>query len=54
MKELEENALATLISLFPEAEGKIETTNVVTPMTYVRYCGFLHLKLVYQVTEVLS
>lgn len=38
-KKLEEDAIAVLINRYPEAEGKIECTDVVTPMTYVRYCG---------------
>ena len=38
-KRLEEDAIAMLVRRFPEAEGKVETTDVVTPMTYERYCG---------------
>ncbi len=38
-QRLEEDAIATLVRRFPEAEGKVETTNVVTPVTYERYCG---------------
>ena len=38
-KRLEEDAIGMLVSRFPEAEGKIEATDVVTPMTYERYCN---------------
>jgi phytoene dehydrogenase-like protein len=38
-KRLEEDAIATLIRRFPEAEGHIEEADVVTPMTYERYCN---------------
>ena len=38
-KRLEEDAIATLAQRFPEAEGKVEVTDVVTPMTYERYCN---------------
>ncbi len=37
-KRLEEDAVGALVGRFPEIEGKIEVTDVVTPMTYVRYC----------------
>ena len=37
-QELEEDALQQLYARFPEARGKVEITDVVTPMTYVRYC----------------
>lgn len=38
-KKLEEDAIAEAIKCYPEIEGKIEVTDVVTPMTYVRYCN---------------
>lgn len=38
-ERLKDNAIATLIRRYPQAEGKIEKTDVVTPMTYVRYCN---------------
>jgi phytoene dehydrogenase-like protein len=38
-KRLAEDATAALIRRFPETEGKIEVTDVVTPMTYERYAG---------------
>ena len=38
-ERLKEDAIAALVRRHPEAEGKIETTDVVTPMTYVRYCN---------------
>ncbi len=38
-KKLEEDAIAVLTGRFPEAEGKIEATDVVTPLTYERYCN---------------
>jgi len=37
-ERLEEDAVAMLLKRYPQAEGKIEVTDVVTPMTYVRYC----------------
>ena len=38
-KRLEDDAIAMLIRRFPEAEGHIEVTDVVTPVTYERYCN---------------
>ena len=38
-KRLEELAVADAMRFYPEIDGKIETTDVVTPMTYVRYCN---------------
>lgn len=38
-ERLKEDAIAALVGRYPEAEGKIEVTDVVTPMTYVRYCN---------------
>lgn len=38
-KRLEQDAAALLLSRFPEAEGKIEVTDVVTPVTYEKYCN---------------
>jgi len=38
-KRLEEDAVAALVRRYPEAEGKVEVTDVVTPMTYERYCN---------------
>lgn len=38
-KKLEEDAIAEILKCYPEIEGKIEVTDVVTPMTYVRYCN---------------
>ena len=38
-KRLETDAITEIIKRYPEAEGKIEVTDVVTPMTYVRYCN---------------
>lgn len=38
-KRLLDDVCAAVISRFPELEGKIETTDVATPMTYVRYCN---------------
>jgi phytoene desaturase len=38
-EELKADAIASLIKRYPEAEGKIETTDVVTPVTYERYCN---------------
>lgn len=34
-----DDAVAALVKRYPEAEGKIEKTDVVTPETYVRYCN---------------
>lgn len=36
---LEQDAMEALYRRFPEARGKVETTDVVTPMTYERYCN---------------
>ena len=36
---LADDAAAVLVKRFPEAEGKIEKTDVVTPETYARYCN---------------
>ncbi len=38
-KRLEEDAISAIVKRYPQAEGKIETTDVVTPMTYERYCN---------------
>ncbi len=38
-KRLEEDAVEMLAQRFPEAKGHIEVTDVVTPMTYERYCN---------------
>jgi len=38
-KKLERDAIAVLVKRFPETEGKIEVADVVTPMTYKRYCN---------------
>jgi len=38
-KRLEEDAIEVLITHFPEAKGHIDVTDVVTPMTYERYCN---------------
>lgn len=38
-KKLEEDAIAAVVKRYPEAAGRIETTDVVTPMTYERYCN---------------
>lgn len=38
-KKLEEDAIAALIRRYPQAEGKIEITDVATPMTYERFCN---------------
>ncbi|MHB1314356.1 MAG: phytoene desaturase family protein [Christensenellales bacterium] len=37
-EKLKQDAAAMLIARYPEAEGRIERTDVVTPMTYVHYC----------------
>jgi phytoene dehydrogenase-like protein len=37
--KLAQDAIAALVQRFPEAEGKIEETDVVTPLTYERYCN---------------
>lgn len=38
-KRLAEDAVSLCIERYPEAEGKIEVTDVVTPMTYEKYCN---------------
>ncbi len=38
-KRLLDDVSAAVISRFPEVEGKIEVTDVATPVTYVRYCN---------------
>ncbi len=38
-KALEQDAIAAVTARFPEAEGKIEVTDVVTPITYEKYCS---------------
>jgi len=38
-KKLLEDAIELLCERYPEIEGKIEVTDVVTPKTYERYCG---------------
>lgn len=38
-KRLEQDAVAVMIRRYPGAEGKIEVTDVVTPMTYERFCN---------------
>jgi len=38
-KKLEDDAIAAVVERYPLAEGKIEITDVVTPMTYERYCN---------------
>jgi len=38
-KKLVEDAASILVRRFPEAEGKIEAVDVVTPITYERYCN---------------
>ncbi|SHI01860.1 Phytoene dehydrogenase-related protein [Sporobacter termitidis DSM 10068] len=38
-KKLEADAIAEATRCYPEIAGKIEVTDVVTPMTYVRYCN---------------
>jgi len=40
--KLAEDACAVLTQRFSEADGKIEVTDVVTPMTYERYCNAWH------------
>lgn len=37
-ERLKQDAVEMLVKRYPQAEGKIEVTDVVTPMTYVRYC----------------
>jgi phytoene dehydrogenase-like protein len=36
---LKDDAIATLTRRYPQIQNKIEKTDVVTPMTYVRYCN---------------
>jgi len=38
-KELLDDTITALVRRFPQVQGKIEVTDVVTPMTYVRYCN---------------
>ena len=38
-EKLAKDAAAVLVKRFPETAGKIEVTDVVTPMTYERYCN---------------
>jgi phytoene desaturase len=38
-KKLEEDAVAEAMKVYPEIAGKIEVTDVVTPVTYERFCG---------------
>lgn len=38
-EKLKEDAIAGLLRRYPQAKGKIEKADVVTPMTYVRYCN---------------
>ncbi len=37
-EQLRQDAVAALLERYPQTDGKIETIDVVTPMTYVRYC----------------
>lgn len=37
-ERLKQDAMDMLVKRYPEAQGKIEKTDVVTPMTYVHYC----------------
>ncbi len=37
-ESLKQDAIDVLVKRYPQAEGKIEKTDVVTPMTYVKYC----------------
>ena len=37
-ERLKQDAIGEVLKRYPQAEGKIEVTDVVTPMTYVRYC----------------
>lgn len=39
MKRLTDDAIATLTERYPDAKGKIEVTDVVTPVTYRRFCN---------------
>ena len=38
-RELEQDAVEAVLKRYPQAEGKIEVTDVVTPVTYERYCN---------------
>jgi phytoene dehydrogenase-like protein len=38
-KKLEEDAISEIKKCYPGIEGKIEVTDVVTPVTYARYCN---------------
>jgi phytoene dehydrogenase-like protein len=38
-KKLEADVISAVISRFPELDGRIEVTDVATPVTYVRYCN---------------
>lgn len=38
-KKLEQDAITAVVARYPEAEGKVEVTDVVTPMTYQRFCN---------------
>lgn len=38
-EQLKQDAARVLIGRYPEADGKIEATDAVTPLTYVRYCN---------------
>lgn len=37
-ERLRQDAIDTILKRYPQAQGKIEVTDVVTPMTYVKYC----------------
>ena len=37
-ERLRQDAIDVILKRYPQAQGKIEVTDVVTPMTYVRYC----------------
>jgi len=41
-ERLKQDAIDILVKRYPQAKDKIETTDVVTPMTYVRYCDAWH------------
>lgn len=38
-KKLVDDVLAALVKRYPEAEGKVEVIDIVTPMTYQKYCN---------------
>ncbi len=38
-KRLEDDAIAALVKRYPEAAGKVEVTDIVTPVTYQKYCN---------------